>query len=200
MKSRVFIYLALSVLILGCASQLKQIKNPNTPFERPGFSILPPPGDHWFYADGEQAGVYNIYFGKKFDSKTHTLVALVSENHGLTKFNSPEEFLNFVKKTMDLQTDPRRFKVQKDELDLDNKFGPYCVRYYTITEDHNPVYKGNAEYLNLENYEYIFVHPNIENVMISVLYSERGNPDEIDPNFDKTAERFFDGLKLKQAD
>ena len=196
---RFFILLPL-ILFIGCASPLKQIKDPNKPFERPSYSVLPPPGDGWIYADQNQVGIFNLAFGKKFDSPTHTLSGLVVEIHSSAQFENPEEFLNYIKKSKELDADPRRFKMFEDEFNLDPKFGEYSVKYSSASEDYGAANKGNDPFLILKLYGYIFIHPNFENVIIDISYSERGKVSEIDPDFKTTAKKFIEGIKLKREE
>ncbi len=158
----------LLIMLVGCASPLKQVKDPNKSFERPGYSILPPVGDGWFFVDQEQVGRFDLAFGKKFDSSTHTLSGLVAEIHSYAQFENPEEFLNYVEKSKDLGTDPRRFKMIENEISLDPKFGGYCVKYSAMAEDHGASNKGNKEYLILNLYGFIFIHPYFENLIIDI--------------------------------
>jgi len=162
--------------------------------------VQPPAGDGWFYIDQEQVGRFDLVFGKKLDSSTHTLSALVVEIHSYAKFENPEEFLNYVKKSKELDADPRRFKIIENNIILDPKFGDYSVKYSAVSEDHGAANKGDDEFLTLKLYGYIFIHPNIENVIIDISYSERGRTAEINPDFSKVANRFIDGMQLKRKE
>ena len=195
-----FLILLPLILFIGCASSLKQIKDPNKSFERPSYSVLPPPGDGWVYADQDQAGIFYLAFGKKFDSPTLTLSGLVTEIHSSAQFGDPEEFLNYIKKSKKLDANPRRFKMFEDEFNLDPKFGEYSVKYSTVSEDYGAPNKGNNPFLVLKLYGYIFIHPNFENLIIDISYSERGKVSEIDPDFKTTAKKFIEGMKLTRKE
>lgn len=185
------------VLVSGCASPVKQIKDRTIPFERPSYSILPPQEEGWTYVDREQVGAFNLAFGKKFVSPTHSLAGLVAEIHSIVKFDTPEEFLYFVKKSKELDLDPRRFKIINNEMVLDNKFGNYSVRFNYTVQDYGASNIGKSEYLVLTGYGYFFVHPQFKSIVLDVSYSERGTESEIDPNLEKTAKIFINGLTLK---
>lgn len=193
---RIFLFIFL-IVVCGCASSVKQIKDSNIPFQRPYYSILPPQGENWLYVDQEQAGSFNLTFGKKFSSSTHSLVGLITENHVYATFDNPEEFLKYINKGFELNTDPRRFISVNKETVLDDKFGDYSIRYYSVTEDHNAANKGGNEFLVFNIYGYTFIHPQFNNIIMDIQYSERGLPEEIDPNFKETAAKFINGLILK---
>ena len=192
------ILLLLLIMFVGCASPLKQVKDPSKSFERRGYSILPPAGDGWYYVDQEEVGIFSLAFGKKTDSPTHTFSGLIAEIHSNAQFENPGEFLNLMKKSKELDADPRRFKMFKDEFNLDPKFGDYCVKYSSVSEDHGATNKGNDPFLVLKLYGYIFIHPNYGNEIIDISYSERGKVSEIDPDFEIAAKKFIEGMKLKK--
>src|SRR5262245_24033714 len=177
------------------AQAMKEVRDPNLSVERPSYSITAPLGSDWFYVgSGENNGVFEITYFKKSDSNTHTLFAKVSEFHGsVSSGDNPQEFLDVIKKAFELDTDPRLIQVREKEIELDDKFGSYSVRRYTKAE-----YNIGHEFLLTETYSYTFIHPNFSNLSIGVVYSERGKPDEIDPNFKYIAQKFIDGLRLKK--
>lgn len=192
-KVAIFILL---ISFIGCASPIKHVKDPNMPFHRPYYSILPPQGEGWVYAYQGQSETSGITFFKKL-SGTHTRAGFITEKQVYSTFDTPEEFLKFGTKGIDLNTDPRRFKDVDTEIALDDKFGNYSMKYYSVTEDHNAVNKGSHEFLLFNVFEYFFIHPQFNNIIIDIQFSERGLPEEIDPNFKETAKRFIDGLVLK---
>jgi hypothetical protein len=165
----------------------------NVLVNRPSYSISAPLGSGWSYVEGETNGVFEITFFKKSDSFTHTLFAKVSEFHGSLSFDNPQAFLDLTKKGLASDTDPRLIQVREEEMALDDKFGSYSVKRYQKRE-----HQIDNESLLTETYSYIFIHPDFNNVTIAVMYSERGEPDEIDPNFKQSAQKFIDGLKLKK--
>ena len=136
MISRTLLVVCLLFIIAGCASPVKQIKDSSIPFQRPYYSVLPPQGDNWYYARGENAGSFNLTFGKQSSSGTHTIAGLISELHSSVDFDNPNEFLNFVIKMRDMDMDPRRYNIIDYSISLDSKFGQYCIKYYYIIEDY----------------------------------------------------------------
>ena len=182
----------------GCLPRhIKQVEDPNVPLSRPGYSMLPP-GIGWYYRwEQSQAGMYSLVFGKRGDSNTHTFVALVTEFQSKTAFKNQEEFLSYVTNSRLMDTDPRRFYPIKEESILNNKFGPYCFRRYSETEDHGASDPGGTlPFLTMKTLGYFFTHPWIDNLWIEVAYSERGKADEISVNFIEVAQKIIDGFKI----
>jgi hypothetical protein len=82
---------------------------------------------------------------------------------------------------------------------LDDKFGNYSIRFHYTVQDKGASNIGKNEYLVLSGYGFLFIHPQFENIAIDVSYSERGTESEMDPNFVKTANKFINGLILKNT-
>lgn len=183
---------------MGCAPSAQYIKDYKVPFEKDSYSILPPSGPNWRYDDNGQSTI----FGKQGDTKFHTYVAEVTANYSYDNLNfaNPEGFLEFMKNTAKIGTDPRRFDVQEEEMVLDNKFGPYCVRYYMKAEDRYAAERNKTMFMIMELYQYHFIHPYNKNILISIGYSERGKLNENSFNFKEIAQNFIDGLKLKDIE
>lgn len=194
--SAVLLFVTTNILT-SCFSPFNRLQNPENPFERPSYSILPPQDKGWTYVDREGVDGYVLMFRKEAKSKTHTYVGTVNEIHINASFSSPEEFLSFVKKTIEMNNDVRRYKILEDKMFLDDRFGAYCVSYHHKAEDHGAKQKGQSDFLILEGYGYTFLHPTNKSIMIDVTYSERGTVLEIDPKLIETAQKFLNGLKIK---
>ncbi len=188
--------LQFALILIGCAPSLKYIKDYNVPLEKESYSILPPKGENWVYDDNSQS----IIFGKQGNTKSHTYVAEVVANYSYDNLNfkSPEDYLEFMKNTAKIGTDPRRFEIQEEEMVLDNKFGPYCVRYYVKAEDRYAAERNKTMFMIMELYQYHFIHPHNKNILISIGYSERGRLNENSNDFKVIAEDFINGIKIKE--
>lgn len=199
MNARYLFFFSLAVLMAGCFSPLKQIKDPNTPFDRPSYSILAPSGKDWGYEDSEEGNGFTIWFIKKFNSNTHKLAGRIAERRIVEfKFKNPEEFLSIQKKAMELDQDPVRYHVLEEDVRLTDKFGPYSVQFYFKKEDYNAINAGGETLQIFETYGYVFMHPYFENTAIDVRFSEQGIPNEIDSDFKKNAQKFIERLSLKR--
>ncbi len=190
----------LTILFLnGCVSQIHKIEKPEIPLERPGYIIHSPRGDGWLFREFDQAGKHTLMFGYPSKSYTYTLYANVIEIPSNTKFESPENFLYYMKKSAEMEMDPRRYNLIEDKMNLDNRFGKYSVFYYSKVEDHGAAQATDVPYLIMETYSYYFIHPTNDNLLITVIYSQRGKDNELDKNFIESAARFIEGLTIKET-
>jgi len=190
-----FIFL---LILAGCASPIVRIENPNTPFERPGYTINSPSEDGWLFLEYDDTGKHVLAFNKPQKERDHTLYASVEEVYANATFKTPQEFLKFFETAKQMGSDPRRFKIIEEEIKIDNKFGEFSVSHYSKAEDHAANQRSNVPFLIMETYAYSIIHPSIENIMINIIYSERGIGGDLDANFKKSATSFINGLKIKQ--
>ena len=195
--------LALIVLLIffsGCLSTLKEIKNPNKPFERKSCSLLPPSGNGWRYIKQEQDNGYALHFSKQGIAQTHTISAIFLEFQRNTNFSSPEHFLNYIRQMKENDIDPWRHKIIENKWVLDDRFGEYSAHYYSVLKDYDPYRMNPKEYSISKQYGYAIVHPYFDNILIDILYTEQGKPAEVSPQFEHEALKFIEGLHLKKKE
>jgi hypothetical protein len=183
------------LVLTGCASH---ILKPNTPFERPTYTIYSPQGEGWLFLEGDQSGQHRLLFGLPQKSETYTLFASVTETPSEANFNTPQEFQSFIQKQNQIGVDHRRYKIVEEELNLDNKFGDYSVSHYSLVEDHGARQLNDAPYLLMRTLSYYFIHPYYKKQLINVVYSERGKQGELDAKFREKGLVFINGLNLKK--
>lgn len=185
------------LLLTGCASRFTRIEQPNTTFERPGYTVQSPKEDGWVYAEYENPGEHVILFGKPPTEVDHTLYASVKEIPLFARFEKPEDFFAFQQKASKVGNDPRRFNYLDEQLTLEHTFGDFTVAYYVKAEDHGAVQSSGVPFLLMETYAYYFIHPTIPNLMVVVIYSERAKAGELPHDFKRSALEFINGIKLK---
>ncbi len=189
----------MSLFFTGCLpNYIKKVDDPNIPISRPGYTILPP-GEEWIYTEQGQTGEYILSFGKPNVSKTFSEVATVTEIYSYTVYESPEDFLSFTKKSMLFAMDPRRFNTLEESITLSDKFGPYCIEFYSKVEDHGARNAFGVPYLIMESMGYHFLHPTIEGLIINIGYSQRGLAEELSQGFKIVSNKFFDGLDFNNS-
>ena len=192
----------LLTIILSCqsSSPYKKIENPNVPFERPGYTILPPAGADWEYYSDEMKDRYHLNFLKKIHgSDSHSLMVGLIETQNAASFENPQEFKKFMQSTVEMAMYSNKLRSLDKNIELDDKFGLYTLKYYMKAEDRRSVGSGNEAFLILANYGYVFIHPNIPKLIIQVSYSERGRPADIRPDLEQEAEIFFNGIMIRKT-
>lgn len=194
---RLLIPIILIFVLNGCASPFIKVDQPNTPFERPGYTIYSPEGEGWLFVEGDQPGQHALTFLQPQESKTHTIYANVEEIPSYASFETPQEFQSYFQKGMQIGFDPRRYKIVEEENILDRKFGEFSISHYSSIEDHGAAQFSDSPYLLMKTAGYYFIHPHKSNLIINVIYSERGKPNELGVNFKAKAKAFSNCLRLK---
>ena len=180
-----------SVFILGCVPQqsLKPIDRTQSEYRNfMGLFVFElPQGQEWY--DLGAKGVTTA-FGKKLESNEHSFIASAHISKFTIKFNTPEEFLGYVKESRMKETPSDKFKnIQYNEV-LHNKGSEYCTKYSLKAEEAG---KGT-----LESQGYTCLHPVYPELGITIQYSERTKGNHVDAVVREEGERFINSLELKQ--
>lgn len=185
------------ISIYGCASPFKKIEDQTILLEGAYFLIQPPKNGEWYYSKNEIDGNTNYLFGKKNKSKTLTTYALIAEKYGKNDFLNDEEFMNFVKNSVNLSNDPRRLENIESKFEIVEISGAKAVSFYCSYKDHNASNKEENSFLIIKVAGNIIIHPQDKNVLIQMNYSERGLLSDFDQKFNASAKSFFKNLVLK---
>jgi hypothetical protein len=154
-----------------------RVESPRAVYELQGITINPPQGQNWYVLRRDREAVF---FGKKVDSPTHAFAATAITQLVQRTFNSPEEFLEFVKQAHGVEIDPVRQRVLENDAALDGSTTRYCVRYHIKTEDGAARGTQNEPLITV-NYGVTCMHPTIPQLLVDVGYSERGRQNDLDP-------------------
>ena len=186
----------LSIFILfGCApAPYQKIGKPGTLLDRDRYSVLSPEGEDWHVVSTHDRG--KTIFMKKLPSPKHTSYAMISREEMTTQFDTPEKFLTVMKALTEMM-DPKRFTFLEQKTFLDDKFGLFSVRISHRVEDHGPR-SVDVPYLIMTTLMYCFLDPDDARIRFVLTYSERGKAGELDGNFEESARKFFDGVKVKR--
>ena len=167
------------------------IAAPNAVYELEGYSVLAPQGKEWFEMSRDK---HNVYFGKKLASRTHSFIATAMSAPITEKFETPEEFRDYVSRMLPLRGDERHTVIE-NRVDVDQALGRFCVRHYTQEKDRGAPYaRGRA--LLVETFGVSCLHPGNPNLTISVSYTERGEPAEASAKLRTEGEIFVRSLKF----
>ena len=151
------------------------IKDPSAVYELEGYSVQPPPGPGWFEMQRDR---HLAMFGRKVDSPTHSFGATATSDSINEKFETREQFRDYVNKYRTAEFDPARFKVLEFESALDDTQAAWCVRYHLKHTDRDAVLARNRILL-VETFGITCLHPEKNEVVVDVGYSERGRVAEL---------------------
>jgi len=173
------------------------ITNAAAVYELEGYSVSPPPGKSWFEMQRDRQ---QVLFGKKVDSPTHSFGATATSDLIREKFETREQFQEYVNKLRTADFDPLRFKVIEFESAVDTNYPAWCVRYRLKHTDRNAVLARNRTLL-VEDFGITCLHPDKKDLVVDVGYSERGRAaelkSELSADLRKEGESFMRTLKFK---
>ena len=167
------------------------------PYVFEDFSVTAPPGKSWFEMkrDKQQA-----LFGKKVDSPTHSFAATAASGGLPEKFENRDKFQEYVNKMRTVEIDPRRFKIIEFDSKIDDSYQAWCVRYHLKHTDNDAVLARNRS-LIVEDFGIACLHPDRNNLIVDVGYSERGRAAELGKELSaqlrQEGESFVRSLKFK---
>ena len=163
-----------------------------TPYLQDGYRVLPPPGKNWFemQRDRQQA-----LFGKKIDSPTHSFVATATSGLIGEKFETREQFQEYVNKMRTTELDTARYRVIEFDSSVENSFEAWCVRYRFKRADRDAVLSRNRTLL-LEDFGVACLHPAKRELVVDIGYSERGRSAELSADLRLEGETFIRSLEF----
>lgn len=195
--------IACVVLIAGwaveAAAQLhaKPVTDSAAVYELEGYSVLPPPGKSWFEMQRDKQ---QVLFGKRVESPTHSFGATATSDVIIDKFETREQFQEYVNRLRTADFDATRFKVIEFQSSVDATFPGWCVRYHLKHTDRNAVLARNRTLL-VEDFGITCLHPEKNDLVVDVGYSERGRPaelkSELSAGMRKEGETFVRSLKFR---
>lgn len=188
----------LGLLILssnGCSTSFQKLDNSSERFYRQGFSILPPQGKGWLVKDGHKQKI--SFFKKGAAPKSSYVVMAFSSSHKLN-FESEKEFEQVMGKLrLSLEFRPKRNTILQKHVSLAPDIGKYCLKSYSKMQDFGKKTKGSDEYLLMENFGLVCLHPQDKSQLVNIGVTYRYPPGAQDKNIKDQAEKILVGVQLE---
>ncbi|CAG0999470.1 hypothetical protein MTYP_02772 [Methylophilaceae bacterium] len=172
-----YLLIMLGSMLGGCTStgNIKEVPVTNLSERESlaGFSFLPPQEEGWVKVKSP----FRVLFGKRSVAEVdHTYTASAMLVQLAEEPQSPEDFLQTLKKGREKDTDSVRFKTLLHEEEIDKGTKQICVKYHFTSEDHQAQKNSAAKYLVLDVYGSSCLHPNDKKMVVDFNYSERFDP------------------------
>ncbi len=194
--SAVFFALA---FLAGCAALFDKVRQPSMAprLAYQGFSFDRPSSSDWYLLRSEEDYTHVALRRDVWrPSETHSFFALVSLGGIERQPQSHEEFAELAKSTG--QKAPYEIQTVSYEQRLTTRQNQWCIRtdasYVVIGAPVAPDRK-----LTMIVRGYRCLHPAWPKTTLDFFYSERGLPDEIDPQLSKEGEAFLEGVRIDIA-
>jgi hypothetical protein len=190
---------ALVAALSGCATWFDRIDyfHMRPRMEYQGFSFDRPPGPRWFLRQSEQSHTSAMLWrDPSKPSKTHTFYAQVSLFQLPAQPASHEEFAKLAEPPA--QKAPYQDHETSRHSELATVQGQWCIRFETTDSVLGaPVAPDQELVLILRGFRCL--HPTFPKAALTFFYSERGTPEEIDPELSEEGETFLRGVRIDVA-
>jgi hypothetical protein len=110
---------------------------------------------------------------------------------------SPDALMQHVKATQQRELDPKRFRIVKHELSLQQVDAESCALSHVEAADRaTPGATGQTANMMLETLTLTCAHPKDRNTGINLTYSHQYFPEDRDPRFIERGSAILQGLRL----
>ncbi len=158
-----------------------------------GFSISPPPGDHWY----EKLKNDSLLFLKIAESAdSYAILTEAREVHLNRIFSHSAEFLAFVKNEKNKSLAAGSFKGAATHYRIEESLSEYCVRYQQYYQDHGMEGLRGRKYIVVNTSGLFCVHPDNPDVGIDVSYVEKSLSDVYAKSYRSEGEMFIASLNF----
>lgn len=192
-KSRIALSRLSLMLGLACltANAFAQAVKPGQLFGYSLLEIRAPDSNGWQISGGDRS---TITFGRRGTSSNETFIAHASEFR-LPPTKDAEEFLAFVKNSVEKESEPERFKPIETTFEYTEERGYECVRFKSVAQD-TQARTGllSRESLTIRSSSIYCRNPRRSTVGFVASFTHRG-PTPYAP-FDSEAEAFIRGVKV----
>ncbi len=193
-RGRFFLFITLLLALVACAAPPLPIGKPIPPgylYKAKFLDIRSPNEEGWYLAGAAQSG---IQFTRHGDEKEETFAAQVS-TFPLPEFQDADDFVNFIKRGFQADTNPERFTVIKANFNLTGVRKYRCVNVSAVIEDKQALTSPkHHEKLMLQSISLYCRHPVNKLAGFAVIYSHRGK--SLYPDLTKDANAFIAGVQV----
>jgi hypothetical protein len=158
-----------------------------------GFSVTPPPGDHWY----ERLKNESLYYLKIAEtSNTYSIFTEAREVQLNRSFTHPADFLKHVQKEKNRSITKNSYREKQTSFLIENTLSEYCVRYQQNYQDHGMEGLRGRRYVDVSTSGLYCIHPDNTGVGIDVSYVEKTLSDAKTVSYRKEGEMFLASLSL----
>jgi len=193
-RARFFLVIILLLALVACATPALPIGEPVPPgylYKAKFLDIRSPNEAGWYLAGAAQTG---IQFTRHGDDKGETFAAQVT-TFPLPEFQGTDEFVNFIKRGFQADTDSERFSVIQSNFKLSTARKYRCVDVSAVIEDKQALTSpGHHGKLMLQSISLYCRHPVNQLAGFAIIYSHRGK--SVNPDLAKEANAFIAGVQV----
>jgi hypothetical protein len=169
------------------------ISSPGAPWAFVGYVVDSPKAQGWFTQFKTPLAVSA---GTKLEGNNHTFVVKTATLKIDAKFDNADQFAEYMRANRGKQTDMQRFELVEHREAAVTHLGQPCSRYLIKAKDKGVVFWGSVPLLMAG---ITCSHPQEQNVLVDVGYSERGGEEKFSESSKDVGERVISSLRFVQT-
>lgn len=169
---------------------------PQTQLKIEQATFLSPNEADWFLMSSD---MHTLIFSKKVSDPSYTQIISVLNypvvRDDRTVISPAKEFLKFISEKREANDDKARFKILSNKLDYVTYRKLPCLKYETVSEDHQDKGIKSADFLYYKTNGYICRYP-LEYLALQIEASERSHSNEFSPKLLDLTKQFLTDMQL----
>lgn len=191
--------LALAVLLLvppGCGGGPAQVDD--RVVVRRGFKFLLPEGDGWVTREETENQAYSLVTRRIQGTFAETIT--VHAGRHPFRFADAVDFGDRMNRMVRRGFEDDRYRVAELDVRLDDRFGPLCVRRWSVVQDARAQGMASMIPLEVRTLGYTFVLPSDRGRLVHLEFAVRGTAAEVEvSNWQTRAEGFMNGIDIRRG-
>ncbi len=195
---KIFVVLALSLLLVACKSQPRhpELTETGTRLVFEGFSFMPPNEKGWIVI---KKGDDWVALAKRGAAMDETYAIQASLLMKLPEFKSDQEFLRFSRQAFNNNSDSGRFQILQSSDRLVNGKRGKCVKFYTQSKDRDPLTRSKRKgHMILEIMGFSCLHPDDKSKGVLISHSKRYFPGQKTERITERSWELFRSLEFEK--
>lgn len=194
MRAQAWGAMAVTVLVFVACGP-RELRVPSGAYPHPYFTVRPPQEPGWMLRSRSDA---RAAFERKGAAPDEHYLAFAGVA-ALPALTTEAEFQDYVKRQMERDNDPAKYKNREQSVEPDPDRGPFCVRTRFRAEGYPPKEsKARVGFILIEKRSFFCRHPAYATLLGGGVYQRMHYPQDADPAFEAKAEAFLKGVILHE--
>ncbi len=179
---------------LGCGGGPESVDN--RAVVRRGFKFVLPAGEGWVTREEAENQSYSLV-SRRVDGTFAETVSVHSGRHPF-QFVDAVDFGDQMAKMVRRSFEDERYRVGELDIRLDDRFGPLCVRRWSVVQDARAQGMASLIPLEVRTLGYTFALPSDRGRLVHLEFAVRGTAAEVSAsNWLERAEAFMGGIDIR---
>lgn len=200
--SQAMLKISLLFLIIFALSSCSAVNSKNTRYypvkqysprqNSLGFSISPPPGNHWY----EKLKDNSLIYLKKSQPENYAIYTQATEIYLNSPIYAEKELVKYVMESKNIDATSKRYKNFKSRYNTQKSPSRQCVSYENNFEDHGVRSLNKDSFVVVKSSGLFCLHPDTPNIGIDIYYFEKSISGTDTRSYQNEGEQFIASLNF----